>query len=146
MSFIVWTDAFNVGVAIIDRQHRGLMDTINRLFEAVRTNAGASVMDDVLRDLEGYTKVHFDTEEKLLKEHGFPDLARHQLLHDALRARTAALRRLPPSELLASGYQMLALLKAWWVGHVTGADRQYIPCLVASQTGQQLDSPDHARV
>ncbi|MEW8014230.1 MAG: hemerythrin domain-containing protein [Candidatus Sedimenticola endophacoides] len=56
--FLVWDDAFNTGVEVIDHQHRRLVQLINALYGA-KVNHDAGGVADVMDQLVEYTVGHF---------------------------------------------------------------------------------------
>jgi hemerythrin len=78
---IEWGPSLLLGVAEIDEQHQGLVGLINRLHEVNATEPSQAEMDAIFADLMAYTKVHFATEEELMRRHSYPGLAEHQTEH-----------------------------------------------------------------
>ena len=64
MDCIKWSDAFSVGVKIIDSQHMHLVGIMNKLCNALDKGQEMKVIKNVLDELSEYAVVHFDTEEK----------------------------------------------------------------------------------
>jgi hemerythrin-like metal-binding protein len=79
MGKMVWKDEYSVGNELLDAQHRGLLDLVNRL-------DGDEPLDRVLKELAGYADTHFRDEERLIEAAGFPDLAQQKTQHNAFRA------------------------------------------------------------
>ena len=69
MPFIEWKDAYSVNIAVIDKQHKHLIDLINRLHASILSGRDNETLADILTDLVYYTIYHFDTEEKFFDEH-----------------------------------------------------------------------------
>lgn len=81
-----WSPALSVGHAVLDAQHERLLLVCGRLFGA----AGSMNKGDflaLLNDLASLVHEHFETEEHILREHGYPNFLAHQAEHDALRGR-----------------------------------------------------------
>lgn len=81
-----WTPALSVGHAVLDAQHERLLLLCSKLF----TTAGSMAPSDLvslLNDLATLIHQHFDAEERILRESGYPQLEAHQVEHDALRGR-----------------------------------------------------------
>ncbi len=127
--FIVWKDEYSVGSAELDAQHQNLVRVINSLYNALRDGAGAPAVSAALTELEHYTVSHFQAEEQKLLECGFPDFSSHKTLHDRMRARTPGLRQELERNGDDLGRGVLSFLKSWWLGHIVGADRAYVPHL-----------------
>jgi len=125
----VWTEKNNLGVPIIDEQHRGIVSTINSFHCFIQEGHGEEALKPTLIILEQYTSIHFRTEEALMKEAGYPDLEDHILLHHGLMKRTKEIVR------GAASYKepeiTLKFLKEWWLGHINMEDRKYAPYVKA---------------
>ena len=78
--------------------------------------------------MSDYAKEHFQTEEALLLEHGFPGLEEHVREHDVFVARVMDMVFEPESA--ESGLEdVLAFLVEWLVAHISGTDKKYGPYL-----------------
>ncbi len=69
MSYIIWDDTLDVGVAALNEDHKHLMQFINELHSGMITGIGISKMTYILDGLIDYTKKHFMREEALMKKH-----------------------------------------------------------------------------
>ncbi len=59
MPIMSWTDAYSVGVAEIDKQHKKLIDLINALHDAMSKGQAKAVIGKVLGELISYCASHF---------------------------------------------------------------------------------------
>ena len=131
MAAIAWNDEFTVGVKSIDDQHRHLFEVVNTLDEAIEKHRGQRVMDEVLRELVGYTQEHFAFEEKLMAEAGYPDLAAHQAKHRQIIQKIERFEY----ELNVEGYRISRevrdFLQHWLMTHIAEEDKAYMEVLTA---------------
>ena len=58
----VWSAKYETGIEIVDTQHHGLVDLINRIGTVHREAAPVSVLEQVLDELAAYARDHFATE------------------------------------------------------------------------------------
>ncbi len=72
-----------VGVQEIDTEHDLLLGVVRALEKAVDT-APRAQMDALLQQLSEYARVHFATEEIMMRLYAYPDFPRHQLEHARL--------------------------------------------------------------
>jgi methyl-accepting chemotaxis protein len=124
---ITWNDSIKVNVSQFDRQHKNLVEMINKLHRAMKTGQAGSAIKGILTELVDYTKTHFRAEEDLMRRHGFEGLAKQEKQHQALMEKVAATQ-----EKIAAGNAMLSMevmdfLKKWLVHHIQGEDKQYGP-------------------
>lgn len=123
--FIVWNQVHQTGIPIIDEQHRGIVSSINSLFFFMRNKHPKVVTLPTIMVMEQYAKVHFLTEEALLREAGYPDFAGHQSLHQKFAEKTRAMAL--AEKRLDESAELLQFLKDWWLHHINEQDRQYLP-------------------
>lgn len=125
MLFILWTNQNEIGIPILDEQHRSIVSTINTLHYYFTNDMGDEAIRPVHKILEQYTVLHFHTEEALMKKAGFPDFDAHVQLHEELvRQNRAIIRNWSETKDPA---QILEFLKDWWLGHINKKDRDYVP-------------------
>lgn len=55
MAVIAWGPMLETGHAVIDGQHRRLVDLVNELHDAMRARATADVIGRVIKELTRYT-------------------------------------------------------------------------------------------
>lgn len=124
MQFLVFTDKMVDGVAAIDRQHAKLIHIINELYEIALTTNASPTLEEVFDDLARYTVEHFDYEEKLFAETGYPRLQEHHLQHEALKQRIADHHGgSHGSNDTIVAAEMLHYLKQWLNDHMMNADK-----------------------
>lgn len=118
-----WTPAHAVGDADIDDQHRELFRRAARLIEALRKGDRAEVVP-ILAYLEDYAVHHFELEERLMRELGYPGLDAHAAAHRTFREEFAA----NVADLAARGPTALVALTVhnwlsdWLRDHLGGVD------------------------
>lgn len=125
--FVIWEDRFNVGIAVIDEQHRKLVDFTNTLFEGCRQGKeGANeAFRKVLRDVVNYVKVHFSTEEQMMQEMNWEGYPAHKKLHEEFVRRV--LENVANFE---GGHNFVPnlfvrFLRDWLLEHIAVADHQF---------------------
>jgi hemerythrin len=125
MAVISWKSVYETGIVALDNEHRGLVEEINRLYEAVRDKQGETVLADILAMLEKYTVEHFQHEEKLMAEYHFSGLAEHQKIHQQLIAEIQEFKKRanPVTEELAR--ELLTFLREWLLNHILKVDKAY---------------------
>ena len=123
MAFIDWTADYELGILEIDRQHRRLVEIVNRLHDAMEQDCPRGVVQGVVSDLVTYTELHFTYEEMLMRRMDYPGLESHLNEHSGLT------RELMESEsALKSGQsrvsvELMSFLRKWLLDHVIGEDR-----------------------
>ncbi len=82
MSKYEFTKKLETGNAIIDKEHRELIQAVNKLMEACSQGKGRTSMDETIKFLNNYVNQHFSHEEQLQKQSGYPGIAPHKAFHE----------------------------------------------------------------
>lgn len=125
VTLLTWSHECIVGVQAIDDQHGILMDTLNELRVMLLRGADRRGISVHLERLIDFTRMHFQSEERLLLKQGFPSVLEHQSAHQHLMAKLyAALERINHDESLHIP-TLLGFLPSWYLDHVEKLDQ---PC------------------
>lgn len=121
-----FTDNLITGNKTIDEQHKELIDKINQLLQAIETNRDKAVAVKTLNFLTDYVYYHFQEEEKLQEEAGYPGLEDHKKQHEILKNTVADLTDMLEEEEGPSDAFVAQLNKKvieWFYRHIEGFDR-----------------------
>ena len=129
MPLITWGPKLEIGIGIIDSQHRRLVNLINQLDEAMEEGRSNEVVGKTLKGLVDYTHTHFDTEQELLKEHDYEDYALHCREHRIFTDQIEIYQdRLDAGSLRISS-DVMEYMRGWLLTHIGSSDRAYIRTL-----------------
>jgi len=120
-----WRDAYSVGIAEIDAQHKGLIRLINDLHTAMGAGKGKQALGAILDELVRYTEIHFKYEETLLRQRQYSSLAMHHTVHQKLTSQVIELRDRFRSSQLALSVEVMQFLKSWLADHILVHDQAY---------------------
>jgi methyl-accepting chemotaxis protein len=123
---IPWLKEYELGVAAIDKQHRTLVDLINRLFAAMQSGQGRSALQVVLDELVNYTKTHFGDEEKLFLASEYPGKKGHLEQHQSFIDTIMQFRSDYLAGKVVMGSETVSFLKEWLLKHILGTDKGYV--------------------
>ena len=122
MDFIQWNESVILNVPIMDEQHKNMADLTNQLHDLLETNKKAqinkifkSILDDML--------VHFETEDKLMKESKLPLFFSHKLEHERFHNKLNKIYLEIQSGRKQLTLDDLKLMKIWFFNHIDGKDR-----------------------
>ncbi len=118
-----WKREYDLGVPIIDEQHRGLCAVLNSLQYAVANNIGEYMLEPTIEMVKAYARVHFMTEELLFKQYGYPGAQHHAGLHEKLVETIFDIGQ--ESMFNQDPGQFLQFLKNWLNQHILVEDRKY---------------------
>lgn len=126
----VWQERFNIGVEVIDREHRKLFTIMNKL-SAYDDNDEKSrwAYQEGIKYFKEHAMKHFAEEELYMASIGYEGYDIHRRIHDTFRKKT-----LPEieKELAESYYSMesvqhfLGVCAGWLIGHTLTEDRAIV--------------------
>ena len=120
-----WSEKFNIGIDVIDNQHRQILDYINALEKIRATGAAREQIKDVFDDLIDYTQSHFSFEENLLAQVNYQFLPSHRSIHELFVKRLNDYRqRFDNGESVED--DLHRLLSKWLINHIQHDDQDYI--------------------
>ena len=121
--YIKWNDSNSVGIPIIDEQHRGIVTIVNSLHYLIRSGRAMDTLGPILNVFEHLALLHFETEEGLFVNSGFPECKEHIQAHRNFFPQAQAAAR----EASSNGDTRIELdfLKKWWLGHINTEDKKY---------------------
>ena len=126
-----WTDVYTVKIAVVDSQHKVLVDLINELHQAMVARRGKESLGGVLARLVKYTKSHFAAEEGILQANQYPDLVNHKAEHERFTQTIVDFQGRFQRNEVAITIDLMDFLKNWLSKHILGVDKKYVPHLSA---------------
>lgn len=128
---LTWNDSLNLGIDIIDTQHREIFEAINKLMVSFEQGQEKESVYEVLEFIEVYVHKHFSTEEFYLKKYNYPEADSHIKMHkaftDKLSEYKTHYKRAGLTRLAA--LEMNNILIQWWNNHILKTDYNYIDCI-----------------
>lgn len=125
---VVWDEGMSVGNPLLDSDHRILITVLNQLDDARDTGQSREVVASVVNVLAEYTEHHFQREEAIMAQAGYPHLAAHAALHRALETRVRDIRaRWQGGDHGALGDEVVDFLRNWLTDHIMVVDKSYGP-------------------
>ncbi len=125
MPMFEWKDEYSVNILEIDAQHKRLVAMTNELFDAMGQGKGQDVLGRILNGLAGYAVTHFQKEEKLMEQYGYPGLDEHKRKHNNLTMKVKQLKQAFETSNTPITLETGNFLKAWLVKHIMVTDKGY---------------------
>ena len=127
--------------AIIDAQHQELINTINKLYEAIDSGKATDEAKNALAFLMQYTVFHFGGEEKLMQEDKYPLFTEHKAAHDAFVETVKGLYQKLMEEGATEDFadQVEQEITNWLIVHIKGMDLKMIEWK-NHRSGNQMDN------
>ncbi len=89
-----WSEDLISGVHWIDRQHKTLIQRLQKLNDAVDNGHGSAEVIKTIDFLESYTSSHFRHEEKYMDEYKYPEVEFHKKEHRLFLKTLAELKKI----------------------------------------------------
>ncbi len=125
MVLIKWKTDYALGIAEVDRQHKGLIDLVNRLDAAMQSGTADKALADILTDLVYYTIYHFQTEENLFNKYDYPESEQHKSEHKNLVEKVTALQKKHDGGEKVLTNELMNFLRNWLEEHLLGTDKEF---------------------
>ena len=125
MEKLIWKDEYSVGVEKFDRQHKHLIEIVNKLIANHNRFDNPNLVSETLTEMLNYAREHFGDEEELMQEYGYTETEPQRKQHAYFLKTTAELsiralnnkQSLPPN--------ILEFLGNWWIIHILKWDMKY---------------------
>jgi len=121
-----WTDDLATDVKEVDNQHKEIFRRIEALLEACRDGKGREKVGEVIVFLQDYVVKHFEAEEKLQKEHAYPEYEAHKRMHEKFLVDFGELKKQFDEEGGTIGMVLATnrVVVDWLVNHIKMADKK----------------------
>ena len=124
MAILVWVPELDTGIEEIDKQHRRIVEYINRLYE-LRSSPDREALGDVIGEMVDYTLSHFVFEESLIENAGYMFAGPHKKVHELFTRRVAEMQsRFDAGEDIAA--ELHGMLSRWLFNHIRNEDHGYV--------------------
>lgn len=133
---LVWKPELNIGIDIIDNQHKRIVDMLNQLnrvrnMHRQNKKAKMEAVGNVVEEMVDYTLSHFAFEEALMEDAGYQFTRAHKRVHELFIKRVSEYQlRFQNGEDIAD--ELHGLLSRWLVNHIRNDDAAYGPAIKAS--------------
>ncbi|MBU2491182.1 MAG: bacteriohemerythrin [Bacteroidetes bacterium] len=124
--YIIWKKDYETGIVMVDRQHRILVDLINKLKDAHNQKKEKEVLRETIIKLVDYTKFHFGYEEKHMTQFAYNKLDGHKLQHQVfVKQIVDVLENLKLGKYENLTEEILNFLSDWLIEHILKQDKEY---------------------
>ena len=124
MAILAWVPELDTGIDEIDRQHRRIVDYINKLYE-LRESPDREALGDVIGEMVDYTLSHFVFEETLIENAGYMFAGPHKKVHELFTRRVSEMQtRFDAGEDVAA--ELHGMLSRWLFNHIRNEDHGYV--------------------
>ncbi len=135
MTKFIWTEQLNVGIEVIDQQHRRIVEYINQLDDARSHGYSRNDIGNLINELVDYTISHFGFEESMQDEAGYPFAKSHKKVHELFAQRVSEYQyKHEKGEDVSKALN--SLLVTWLFNHIKRDDADYVASVKANLARQ----------
>ncbi len=132
MSILAWSQELSVQIASIDLEHRRLFDLLKKLHDAIVVGCSRATLNTIVTELLNAAEVHFENEETLMKDHGYPGYVSHLSEHEKIAKGVKTLVAALTAGKLVDKPDIALLPAQWLYSHIRSHDMLYMPFLMQS--------------
>ena len=122
-----WTPDLEVDEGKIDEQHRELFKRISKLVSAIKSKTCKFEIGPTTAFLEEYIIEHFNDEQEMMREAGYPDFEVHKAIHEKFISDFNELKKNLESE--SSNYTKSVytnqIVVDWILEHIQEMDKAF---------------------
>jgi hemerythrin len=132
---VEWDDSYSVGIKVIDKQHKRLIELTNKLYKNCVSDNEKTAIDsvflDVIHEIIDYVNYHFGIEEKVMGKVNYPEYTTHKQIHTIFtqkilnKAEEFSLGKDNDSPFFV--YDLISFvyyLRDWVLHHIAGTDKK----------------------
>jgi len=125
--YLTWDESFKIGIALIDKQHKELVGYINQLYRAclAGNDAVAPAFKEAMSHMVDYVRLHFNTEQELLKRINYPSFNEHKKQHDELIKDILITAKNYRDGKKFVPHNFVRTLRDWVLSHIAVHDKAY---------------------
>jgi hemerythrin len=133
---IRWRQDLEIGIDVIDSQHKALVESMNNLLEACAAGRAREEVGKTLDFLSDYVVTHFNYEQEYQKKHGYPRYEEHLKLHRFFLQEVQELRNTFEKEGATLHFTVSFNKKIvdWFINHIGKADRDFAAYIKSKKT------------
>ena len=128
--YISWDPKFELGIPVIDSQHKKLVDLCNRLYEDLMKNKDKDgwqmSLSGTLKECVEYVRTHFHDEEVIMRAAEYENFASHKRSHEDFIHKILNTTHKFDKATFSTALQFVRFLYDWVLGHIAHEDKLYV--------------------
>lgn len=141
MTLLSWTNEYAIGDDLIDGEHQELFRLVNAFHDLWVERHDRRTIAPLLNQLIAYAEMHFQHEEAVMRNAGFPKLAEHQQTHVAMVESIFALRLAFEQASTHLEMDTLKFVKSWLLDHIIRSDYLFRDFLARQKSSADAAQP-----
>ena len=128
----LWYEGLELGVPVIDDQHRQFFERMEDLVDACAQGLTSGTLNDMKDFLHEYARSHFRIEEELMLRYGYPGYPQHKEMHGEFMEKVQSLEfvTLRAGRESETAQMIQQMLVKWFEGHILTIDRNAMDFLI----------------
>jgi len=120
VSSLHWSGDYSLNIPAIDNEHKLLISIINDIEHGLRhhSHLRAQVIKESMQRLSSYIRMHFESEERFMLTHNYPEFVDHKAQHAELLEKLDRFEARLKSGGQTFNEEMLLFLKDWLIRHI----------------------------
>ncbi len=135
-----WRPELELGVDMMDRHHRGMVNLCGAIFDKSRSRGGTAAATNFYCDFVRLTAMHFEAEEELMRRSDYPGRMDHQDRHHELSLLLKSWEKRNLQRGITLNPFFLQHLNRWIENHILGSDKGFSRFLLG-QRGSDPTEP-----
>lgn len=133
-----------IGNDLIDTEHEELFRLINNFHTLWMEEQNRQDIARVLNQLIAYAQMHFQHEEVIMEDAGYPKLAEHQKIHEDMIEKIFELHTSYAEGNLRLEIETMKFVKSWLLEHILVNDYTFRDYLARKQNSSEEATPEPA--
>jgi hemerythrin len=129
---LLWKDEYNVGINIIDEQHKKFLDIINELKEIINSNSCKKHVSKIFFQIAYLIDHYFIKEEIYFKDCKYPNLDHHKISHNIFIDRIIQFQKDVEANKPDLCVEIHNFLEDWFNEHILKYDKEAVEYLKKS--------------
>ena len=144
MALLSWSNQYLIGNDLIDTEHEELFRLINNFHTLWMEEQNRQDIARVLNQLIAYAQMHFQHEEVIMEDAGYPKLAEHQKIHEDMIEKIFELHTSYAEGNLRLEIETMKFVKSWLLEHILVNDYIFRDYLARKQNSGEEATPEPA--
>ena len=141
MALLSWSPQYSIGNDQIDAEHAELFRLVNAFHDRWQEKRDQQSIAQLLNQLVTYAEMHFQHEETIMLDAGFPRLAEHQQVHEAMVETIFKLRQSFEEHHSHLEMSTMKFIKAWLLEHIIQNDYLFRDFLARRKAPAEVPTP-----
>jgi len=136
MGILKWDESYNLGVEIIDAEHKKIIEIANEYYAIYMATKSKGVkkaaLGELLDKLVEYSMSHLTHEEEFFDRFKYERTIEHKEKHREFRKSVLDMKERFHGDKEVYSMEVTSFIKDWLLGHIKAEDKKYVECFKAS--------------